>query len=40
MGVVPTEKVLFEKHPLYSQRPNDMSNKAWDALLPVRLPRL
>jgi mycotoxin biosynthesis protein UstYa len=28
------QKVIFEKHAVYSQRPNTVSNAAWDALLP------
>jgi hypothetical protein len=31
------KKVVFEEHPLYSQRPNEESDKAWDDLLPVSL---
>jgi hypothetical protein len=29
-----TEKVTFKKDPIYSQRPSEDSDKAWDALLP------
>jgi hypothetical protein len=28
------QKAIFEKHAVYSQRPNTVSNKAWDELLP------
>jgi Mycotoxin biosynthesis protein UstYa len=30
------ERTTFEKHPLYSQRPNELSDQAWNRLLPVR----
>jgi hypothetical protein len=29
------KQVIFEKHKIYSQRPNDISDEAWNGLLPV-----
>lgn len=31
---IPMQRTTFEKHPLYSQRPNELSDEAWNKLLP------